>query len=357
MNNDDPELQRAIATLPSFAALDDQTIVEQLQSVLADNERAIDDLFADRKQAATQTDWDKIAKPLEDYGDRLHKYWSPVSHLHSVADSPALRTAYNEALPLLSEYANAYAQDERIFRAFVELNDGRESLTPARQRVIDNALRDFRLNGVDLDNAAQSRLRELKLELTRLGAAFEENVLDATNRWEKTITDADLLAGLPESARDVARQRAQEADREGWVFSLDFPSYHAVVTHSDIRELRAEFYHAYTTRASETGPNAGEFDNSANIEKILELRLELARVLGFEHYAEYSLATKMAGSSDEVLDFLNDLARLIKPHAARRTRRTRTLCRRRAGPSRTRSLGYRLRQREITPVALRDFAG
>lgn len=252
--------------------------------------------------------WANLIDPLERLDDRLGRAWSPVNHMNSVVNSDELRQAYNACLPKLSEYATEMGQNERLFNAYKAVAESGESFNPAQRKLLDNALRDFRLSGVDLPAEKKARFKEISRQLSELGSQFEENLLDATNAWTKLITDEQALAGLPESALDLARQTAQQrGEQQGWLLTLEFPSYLPVMTYADNRELRRELYWAFSTRASDQGPHAGRWDNSETMERILRLRHEQAQLLGFDNYAERSLAKKMAESSEQVMSFLDDL--------------------------------------------------
>jgi oligopeptidase A len=210
-------------------------------------------------------------------------------------------------------------QHEGLYRAYRQIAHGEDYqlLDSAQRKVIDNALRDFRLSGIELDQAARDRFKAIMQELSTLTSSYSDNVLDATNAWYKQVTDESLLAGLPPSARSLARQQAAQRKLDGWVFNLEFPSYFPVITYADNRDLREELYTAYVTRASDQGPNAGKWNNAGLMQQILALRHEAAQLLGFANYAERSLATKMAESTDHVMDFLNDLATRSRPAAVR----------------------------------------
>ena len=311
----DTSLDKALASLPKFSQLDVAALVGEITRIIDENKLAVDELFA----TTADPSWEQLVRPLEDYADRLSKFFSPFSHLHNVADTEQLREAYNEALPLLSAYANEYSQDLRIYTAYKTLaeRDAAENLLSSAQRqVVKNGLRDFRLSGVGLDDNTQQRVREIRLALTKLATKFEENALDATQKWKKHVTDEALLSGLPESALGLARQNAKAENLDAYLLTLDYPCYMPVMTYAENRELREEVYHAFVTRASETGPHGGEFDNTEIINEILALRHELSELLGFENYAEYSLATKMADTTEEVIRFLEDLAAKSRPAAS-----------------------------------------
>jgi len=204
-----------------------------------------------------------------------------------------------------------------LYQAYQAIKDSPEfsKLEEAQKKIIDNALRDFHLSGIDLPDDKKKRYREIRQQLSKLTSKYEENVLDATQAWSKHITDEKQLAGLPESALAMSKQAAEAKELDGWLFTLNFPSYYAVVSYADDRALREEMYQAYSTRASDQGPNAGKWDNSKVMEDILELRHEVAVLLGYQNYAERSLATKMAETPDQVLTFLHDLAKRSKPMA------------------------------------------
>ncbi len=259
--------------------------------------------------------WDNLIEPLEILDDRLDRAWSPVSHMNSVLNSEELRSAYNACLPKLSAYATDMGQNERLYQAYKQIRENATGLDQAQIKSLDNALLDFHLSGVDLPEKKKTRFKEISQELSRLGSKFNENLLDATNAWSKLITDEAELAGLPQSAKDLARQTAQQRGEEGWMLTLEFPSYMPVLTYSEDRALRREMYEAYSTRASERGPHAGRWDNSETMEQLLALKHEQAQLLGFDNYAQRSLARKMARSGAEVMEFLTDLARRSLPQA------------------------------------------
>ncbi|RRQ21856.1 oligopeptidase A [Thiohalobacter thiocyanaticus] len=299
--------------LPPFGRILPEHVEPAIDSILADCRTTVQRLLDENSTYS----WNNLVQPLEDAEDRLDRAWSPVSHMNSVVNSEELRQSYNACLPKLSDYATEMGQNERLYAAFQQIADSDEYplLDTAQRKVIDNALRDFRLSGVALPPGQRDRYRAIMQELSSLTAKFEENLLDATHAWKLNITDENRLAGLPESAVDLARQTAGREGLEGWVFNLEFPSYYPVLTYADDRELRRELYSAYVTRASDEGPNAGQWDNGPVMEKILALRHEVARLLGFDNYAEKSIETKMAQSTGQVLQFLNDLAERALPAA------------------------------------------
>jgi oligopeptidase A len=301
--------------LPPFSAIRPEHVVPAIDRLLNDNRQLVTELL---ERNAHYT-WDNLIEPLEAAEDRLNRAWSPVSHMNAAVNSEALREAYNTCLPKLSEYATEMGQHEGLHRAFRQIAEGPEydRLDTAQRKVIDNALRDFRLSGIELEPEARERYKAIMQELSKLNSACSDNVLDATNAWHKQITGEEQLAGLPETARSLARQTAEQRGLEGWVFTLEFPSYMPVMTYADDRALRQELYTAYVTRASDQGPHAGRWDNAGIIDRIIELRHEAATLLGFGNYAEWSLETKMAESTDQVMDFLYDLANRSRPAAER----------------------------------------
>ncbi|GGY49317.1 oligopeptidase A [Bacterioplanes sanyensis] len=300
-------------TLPPFSAIRPEHIQPAIEQLLEKNRQRIDALLSSQPDAS----WDNLLAPLEQWEDELAQAWSPVGHLNGTMNSDELRDAYNACLPLLSQYSTEMGQNRALFDAYKAVRDSAdfEQLSQAKQTAIEHALRDFRLAGVDLDDDNKRRFGEIKQRLSELTSKFGENVLDATQAWNKHISDEAQLAGLPDSAKGLLAQLAQQQDQDGWLITLDAPAYLPIMSYADDRQLREEVYTAFITRASELGPNGGEFDNSAIMDEILELRFELAQLLGFDSYAEYSVATKMAASADEVMTFLNDLATRSKPQA------------------------------------------
>jgi oligopeptidase A len=292
-----------LTDLPSFSQIKPEHVEPAIDQILADNRAAIEALINNAAPAS----WETVMQPLEDLEDRLSRAWSPVSHMNSVVNSDELRDAYNACLPKLSQYATEIGQNQKLFALFEQVSQD-ANLNTAQRKAVDNALRDFRLAGVDLPEDKKQRYMEIQQELSALTSKFSENVLDATQAWSKLIDDESRLAGLPESAVAMAKQTADQKEQKGYLFTLEFPSYFAVMSYADDRALREEMYIAFATRASDQGPNAGEFDNTPLMGQILALRHELAQLLGFKNFAERSLATKMAPSTEKVTDFLRNLA-------------------------------------------------
>lgn len=293
-------------SLPPFSQIQPDQVQPAVTQAIADCKQKISDVLAQRDPHT----WDSLIAPLEEVNDRLARIWSPVSHLNSVLNSEALRAAHDACLPLLSEFQTYVGQHEGLYQAYRELaeSDDFPLLSGAQRKEIQNTLRDFRLSGIGLPAEAQQRYGEIQARLSELASRFSNNVLDATQGWNKLVTDEAELAGLPQSAQAAARQLAELKGKEGWLFTLDIPSYLPVMMYADNRALRAELYEAFTTRASDQGPNAGKWDNSAIMTELLALRRELAQLLGFANYAELSLATKMADKPEQVVNFLTDLA-------------------------------------------------
>jgi oligopeptidase A len=298
--------------LPPFSQITPEQVKPAVEQAIAQARAAVEAAVA-----LPDVSWHTLIEQLDQDSERLGKLWSPVSHMNSVVNTPELREAYESCLPLLSEYSTWVGQHEGLYQKYQQLAQSQQyaELTAAQQKVIQNALRDFKLSGIGLSAEKKQRYGEIQSRLSDLSSQFSNNTLDATQAWFKHITDAADLVGLPDDAKLAAAEEAQSRELEGWVFTLEFPSYIAVMTYADKRELREELYSAYCTRASDQGPTAGQFDNSAIIEETLALKHELAQLLDFNNAAEESLATKMAQSPVQVLDFLQDLARRAKPQA------------------------------------------
>lgn len=313
MNN--PLLQ--ITGLPPFDSVEPAHVEPAIRQLLADNRALVARLSADTVAAT----WNDFVTPLMDGGERLGRAWGIVGHLHSVMDTPPWREAYNAMLPEVSGYYAELGQNLALFSKYKALRESPAfaSLDAVRQRIVDHELRDFRLSGAELPEADKPRFKAIQEELAALSAKFSENLLDATNGWTEHVTDEALLAGIPEDARAAAQAAAERAGKTGWVFGLQIPSYLPVMQYADDRGLRERMYRAYATRASEFSAELGhpEWDNSANIDRILALRAEASRLLGYANFAEVSLVPKMAESPQQVLDFLRDLGRRAKPFAER----------------------------------------
>ena len=297
--------------LPRFVQIRPEHVEPAVRELLERNRVRIGELAALPKPTFAT-----LIEPLEELQHGITRTWSPVSHLNAVLNSDALRAGYNACLPLLSAYQTDLAQSEPLFRAYRTIAErDAAALAPVQRRVIEHAVRDFRLAGVALPPEKKARFKTVMQELTQLQAKFEENVLDAANAWSWHVTDPDELRGLNEMLIELAARRASERKLTGWILTLDQPTYVAVLTDAESESLRRAFYEAWTTRASDRGPGAGRWDNSPVMEEILRRRHEAARLLDFPNYAEYALATRMARSVPEVLEFLHELARSARPAA------------------------------------------
>jgi len=297
--------------LPPFPELEPSHVLPAVRTALEENRRRLQELLADESPTA-----DSLVIPLEEMSHRLSRLWSPVSHLHMVTANADWRQAYGEALPLLTEYATELAQNETLYRRFQDLAERLPAdADPGLARLLEHALRDFRLAGVGLPEDDKRRFREIRQAMAKAATRFEQNLQDSTDAWSLHVEDEARLAGLPAGARQRARTAAEEAGLDGWKFNLDQPTYQAVLTHADDEDLRRTYYEAWMTRASDTGPHDPTHDNAPLIEEILALRHEAAALTGFDNYAEYSLASKMAPGVDEVLEFLTELAERSLPAA------------------------------------------
>jgi len=298
-------------TLPPFGDIEPEHVVPAVDYFIAHNRQEIESLLA----ANSRYSWNNLIAPMEESDDLLSQAWSPVGHLNGVQNSEPLRLAYNDALLKLTEYGTALGQHQGLFQAYTQLKGSTEfaQLSEAQQKTIDNALRDFTLSGIGLPEAQQKQFAANSRRLSELSSQFSNNVLDATHAWYLHILDEGKLAGLPDSARAVAKRAAKNKSLEGFVITLDIPAYLAVVTHADDRALREAVYSAYTTRASAEGTKAdgsstAQWDNSELIKETLALRQQQAELLGFANYAELSLARKMAKTPEQVEAFLLNLA-------------------------------------------------
>lgn len=315
-NNGNPLLEDL--ELPPFSRIGAQHVLPAIQTLLARGRG----LVAEVLDAAEEPTWESVVQPIGEMEDRINRAWSPIGHLNAVADNPRLRESYQAGLALLSEYATEIGQHEGLYHSYRRIA-ATKGLDGSQQKVLENAMREFRLAGVDLGPADKARFMAISKRLAELQSKFSENVLDATQGWKKHVTDRRRLGGLPESVLALAGAGAEREGVDGWMLTLEFPSYHPVMIHADDESLRRELYEAYTTRASEQGPNAHTWDNGAIIEEIMALRYERAQLLGFANFAELSLARKMAPGTAQVMDFLLDLARRARPVAENELRELR----------------------------------
>lgn len=301
-----------LPALPQFSKIAPNEIVDSIKASIAACKAAVE-----RVVESGELSYANLVETLEQADDELSQLWSPIGHMNSVVSSDELREAHDACLPLLSEYSTYLGQHERLcalYQAFQGSEDFK-TLDGAQQKVINNAVRDFTLSGVALSGEKKQRYADIKRQLSDLSSSFSNNVMDATLNFTKHITDESLLAGLPESAKAAAAQAAEQKELDGYVFTLDIPSYLPIMMYADNAELREEMYRAYSTRASDLDTPDAKFDNTDVIKQTLALRFEVSKLLGFENYAEYSLATKMAESTEQVVGFLHDLAKRSKPQA------------------------------------------
>ena len=301
------------ATLPPFSEIKPSHIEPAIDHLLEEC-RAIVKITT---QITEPFSWENLVDPIEKTEDRLNKAWSPVSHINSVVNNNDIREAYNACLPKLSQYSTEMGQNKALYNAYFEISNSPSfsRLNQGQQKTIQNALRDFELSGINLNPEQQCRYREISQELSKLSSKFEENVLDATHAWKKHIQDETLLAGIPETTRTLAKTTAETDNLSGWMLTLDFPCYLAIMTYADNPALRQEIYTAFATRASDINPDTIQWDNTKIMDDLLALRHEKARLLGFNNYAELSLATKMADTPQQVIDFLENLAHKSKEQA------------------------------------------
>jgi oligopeptidase A len=299
--------------LPRFADFKPELITPAVETLIAENRALIERVVAPGVPAT----WRDFAQPLEDANERLRRAWGVAGHLNAVMNSPELREAYNSNLPKVTQYYTELGQHEGLYARFKALRDGPDfdGLTRAQKKIVENELRDFRLGGAELPPEKKTRYKEISEKLSQLSSRFSDNLLDATNAFAHNVTDPAEVAGIPDDVLAAAREAAQADARPGWKFTLHAPSYLPVMQYADRRGLRELMYRAYVTRASEFGKP--EWDNTSLIAEILQLRQELARLIGFASYAEYSLEPKMAESPRQVLDFLGELASRAKPYAER----------------------------------------
>lgn len=291
-------------TLPRFDEIEPEHVLPAISEVIAKQRARLEQLL----KTADEPGIDSLVVPVETMDHELGRIWSPVRHLQSVLGSPAWRKAYTKALPLLTEYGTELSQNEQLQQAYARVGKALSAAdSEAARSAVEQALRDFHLAGVDLESADKERFKVIMQELSAMQADFEHNVQDASDAWSLHITDAAELDGMPQGAVARAAECAADQGIEGWLLSLDYPTYGAVLKHATNRGLRESLYKAWVTRASDQGASA-DWDNTENIRNILALRHEAANLVGFSSYADYSLATKMADSVEEVITFLRDLA-------------------------------------------------
>ena len=297
--------------LPRFAEIKPEHVAPAIEKLLAENRALVARLLEDKAMLT----WDSYVSPMEDANEKLIRAWGPVGHLNSVMNSPELREAYNATLPIITQYYAELSQNIALFEKFKTLRNSTEfqSLSVARKKIIENELRDFRLGGAELPEDKKSRFMEIQERLAELSSRFSDNLLDATNDYTLLIENKDELNGLPDDVLETAQEAAKENNKSGWLFTLKAPSYMPVMQYADNRSLREKMYRAYGTRASEFGKS--DWDNTQLMEEIVKLRGEEAKMLGFANFGELSLASKMANSPQQVLEFMRELAQRAKSFA------------------------------------------
>ena len=309
-DNQNPLLD--FSDLPRFDLFKPEYVSEAIATLIQDANAVVTTLEA----PTSEVTWENFVSPLEETAEKLSRAWGIVGHLNAVVDTPALRETYNENQPKITEFWTALAQNLALFEKYkaIKASPAYAQLSPTRQRIIENAIRDFRLGGAELSDEKKIRFAEIQEQQAALQTKFSENVLDATNAYELIITDEKKLAGLPEDVKQAAQASAEKEGKTGWRFTLHFPSYFPILQYADDRSLRETMYTANATKASELGANP-IWDNSQNIIDILKLRHEEAQLLGYKNYAEVSLVPKMATQPTEVNRFLDDLAKRARPFA------------------------------------------
>ena len=306
--------------LPHFADIETRHIAPAVQELLDRSCSIVERVLSD----SSETTWLNFVQPMTDAHEQLSRAWGQVSHLNSVMNNPELREAYNSTLPIVTKYYAGLAQNQALYEKFKKLHNSSEfkNLSCAQKMIVENELRDFQLGGAELKSEQKKRFLNIQEELSALTSRFSDNLLDATNDFILHIENVEEVSGIPDDVLQTAKETAKKDGVSGWKFTLHAPSYQPIMQYADNRELRRKMYQAYSTRASEVGANAEthsgckvDWDNTSLIRKILELRKEEALLLGFNSYAEVSLASKMASTPKQVLEFLSDLAVKAKPYA------------------------------------------
>ncbi len=300
-----------LSELIDYSAIKPDHLAPALNSLLDDTRQAINEIVEKVKEPT----WDSFIEPLEYDSARLWRAWSVAGHLNSVVNTPELRDAYNEMLPKMTEFSTWIGLNKDLYRQYLKISQSEafNRFTPTRKRIIELALQNFRLSGVELEGEDKERYAEISEQIALTSQKFSENSLDAVDSWECIVTDASELEGLPQDAINAAKQTAQAENKEGWKFTLKMPSYLPVMQYAKSQALREKLYRGYATIASEQGD--AKYDNSSNIEKLLALRNEEAQLLGYGDFAEMRLETRMADNAGQVVDFLRNLASKAKPFA------------------------------------------
>lgn len=301
---------KIIKDIPEFSSINVKDIYATVNKKIAENTAKIAEIVQEDKPT-----WDNTIKPLDQMHNDFSKYWSIVSHLHSVDNKEDIREQYKKCLPVLSEYYAKLGQNKKLFKAMQKIHRNKDNLQSAQVKYLEDEIRDFKLSGVDLSNNEKEQLTKLQIELSDASNKFQENVLDATQKWQLLIKSTEELSGLTEQALQEAKAFAKQNDKEGYLFNLDHSSFISIMRYADDRTLRSKVYYAYITRASDVGPMAGQHDNTEVMHDILERRQEIAKLLGFANYAEYSIQTKMTKTTSEVVEFLENLLQKSKQQA------------------------------------------
>lgn len=299
--------------LPNYQTIRLEHVEAEISQMIAKNLKYIEELLNQNQPF----NWDNLMQPLEEMNRELTNYWSPIAHIHAVLESEPLRQIYNKIIPLITEYHSEVSQNEKLYQSILAIHQSEpfKKLSPAQQKIIENDIRDFQLAGIHLPSEQKAELRSLQMRLTKLMTVFSENLLDATDGWYKHIKDENEIDGLPLQARQIAKENAKEKRLEGFVFNLEYSFYSIAMRYLKNRDLRKELYEAYSTRASDQGPNKGKWDNTPIMEEILMIRYKIAKLIDYPNYAAYSLVTKMAKKTESVLSFLNDLLVISQPIA------------------------------------------
>ncbi|MDH4216148.1 MAG: M3 family metallopeptidase [Gallionella sp.] len=309
--------------LPNFSEIKPEHVAPAIEQLLSESRALIEQLLGDNAQPG----WQNFVMPMEDANERLSRAWGPVGHLNAVMNSPEWREAYNAMLPKITQYYAELGQNVALFGKFRALRNSPEfgDLSAARKKIIENELRDFRLGGAELPDDKKARYLEIQERLSELSSRFSDNLLDATNEYTLIVENKDELSGLPDDVLQTAREAAQEKGESGWLFTLKAPSYIPIMQYADNRDLREEMYRAYGTRASEFGKS--DWDNTPLMDEIIKLRGEEAKLLGFANFGELSLASKMANSPKQVVEFMRELSKRARPFAEKDLRELREFAR------------------------------
>ncbi|APA67118.1 M3 family metallopeptidase [Janthinobacterium sp. 1_2014MBL_MicDiv] len=314
MTTDNPLLD--FSGLPRFDAITAEHVAPAIDTLLAKARATVAHLAAPE----TAVSWDSFVAPQDEISETLGRAWGIVSHLSNVVDTPELRAAFNESQPKVTEFWTELGQNEALFAKFKQLQDSAEfaTLSPARKTIVEHAIRGFRLGGAELPEEKKERFGAIQEEHAAVSTRFSENVLDATNDYKLLVSDELELAGVPDDVKQAARTAAAKDGKDGYQFTLHFPSFYPILQFADRRSLRETIYRANVTKASELGDGFSrkdEWDNGQNIVTLLKLRDEEAKMLGYKNFAEVSLVPKMAQSPEQVIAFLEDLARRARPYA------------------------------------------